>query len=748
MSTEQTACILCSRNCGLKVEIADGKFVKIQGDEAHPISKGYICQKAARLDFYQNHDDRLRFPLKKQADGSFAKISWEEALSEIAEKLGNIKKTHGGKSFAFVGGGGQGNHWGGMYSRQLLAAMDSRFIYTALAQEKTGDFWVNGRMFGNQQCHTTEDVEHADYVLFIGTNPYQAHGIPNARNTLREMQKDKQRTMVVIDPRISETAKMADVHLQLKPGTDAFLLSAILSIIVRENLHDKEFLAKHCTGFEVLEKELLAINPQDYAKRADVSFELVEKVARDFAAAERGCVRIDLGIQHTLHTTLNGYLEKLLYLITGNFGKKGGNNLHTFLVPLISDTDERKKGIRTAKHQMFPIGGMYPPNILPDEILDEGEDRIRAVWVDSSNPVLTFADTNAYTKAFETLDLLVVVDVAMTETARLADYVLPAASQFEKLEATAFNLEFPENFFHLRKPLFEPLEESLPEPEIYTRLLEKMGVIPKSFSILSGVAKISKLGYLTALQILFKRKPNLAKYASSIMYRTLGKTLPKNAESAAPLLGLTMIYAAKHSEAVKNAGFSGNLGIALFEKILNDKTGVIISKHEFSDVWKLVKNKDKRIYLEVPEMLEELRELKNENLTNNEFPFILMAGERRSYNANQIYRNPEWRKIDPQGTMRIHPQDAAEIGIENGAEVVCSSAIGSLNVFAEIDATVRRKVVTLPNGYGLRYKNGEPSGPELNLITPGNHCEPLTKTPFHKYLPVNVTKINQDARII
>lgn len=232
------------------------------------------------------------------------------------------------------------------------------------------------------------------------------------------------------------------------------------------------------------------------------------------------------------------------------------------------------------------------------------------------------------------------------------------------------------------------------------------------------------------------------------MYRTLGKTLPKNAESAAPLLGLTMIYAAKHSEAVKNAGFSGNLGIALFEKILNDKTGVIISKHEFSDVWKLVKNKDKRIYLEVPEMLEELRELKNENLTNNEFPFILMAGERRSYNANQIYRNPEWRKIDPQGTMRIHPQDAAEIGIENGAEVVCSSAIGSLNVFAEIDATVRRKVVTLPNGYGLRYKNGEPSGPELNLITPGNHCEPLTKTPFHKYLPVNVTKINQDARII
>jgi anaerobic selenocysteine-containing dehydrogenase len=387
---------------------------------------------------------------------------------------------------------------------------------------------------------------------------------------------------------------------------------------------------------------------------------------------------------------------------------------------------------------MFPIGGLYPPNILPDEINNENEDRIRAVWVDSANPVSTYADSNAYAQAFEKLELLVAVDVAMTETARMADYILPAASQFEKVEATAFNLEFPENFFHLRKPLFEPLAEALPEPEIYTRLLEKMNLIPTSFPILNNVVKVSKIGYLTALQILFKRKPASAKYASSIIYRTFGKTLPEKCESAAPLLGLTMAYTKKHSEEVKNAGFSGNLGFALFDKILHEKTGVIISKHKFSDVWKLIKNKDRKIYLEIPEMLEELRELKHENLSNDEFPFILMAGERRSYNANQIYRNPEWRKIDKNGTMRIHPEDAAEIGIANGTEVVCSSAIGSLNVFVEIDETVRRKVVTLPNGYGLKYKNGEPSGPQLNLITPGNHCDPLTKTPFHKYLPVKL----------
>ena len=152
MSVEKTACILCSRNCGLQVEIDQGKFVKIQGDEKHPVSRGYLCQKAARLDYYQNHDDRLRYPLKRQTDGTFIRVTWDEALGEIAAKLKNIRVRHGGRAFAFVGGGGQGNHWGGMYSRQMLAAMESKFIYTALAQEKTGDIWINGRLFGSQQC--------------------------------------------------------------------------------------------------------------------------------------------------------------------------------------------------------------------------------------------------------------------------------------------------------------------------------------------------------------------------------------------------------------------------------------------------------------------------------------------------------------------------------------------------------------------------------------------------------------------
>jgi anaerobic selenocysteine-containing dehydrogenase len=754
MRTEKTACILCSRNCGLAVDIDDGKFVRVRGDEDHPVSKGYLCQKAARLEYYQNHADRLRHPLKRQPDGSFVQVSWEEALTDIAARLLAIRQAHGGQAFAFVGGGGQGNHLGGAYSRQLLAAMHSRYSYNALGQEKTGDFWLNGRLFGRQTCHTTEDVEHADYVLFIGCNPYQSHGIPNARDTLRDLRKDPQRTMVVIDPRRSETAQQADIHLQLKPGTDAYLMAALLAIIVREGLHDRVFLSKHCTGFEEVEQELLAIPVADYVQRADVPLADVERVARGFATARRACVRIDLGIQHTLHTTLNGYLEKLLYLITGNFGRQGGNNLHAYLLPLMGHTDERKKRKgkalkRTAHHQMHPIAGIYPPNILPDEILHPGEDRVRAVFVDSANPLLTYADTDAYERAFQSLELLVVVDVARTETARMAHYVLPAASQFEKWEATGFNLEFPTNFFHLRHPLFEPLGESLPEPEIYTRLLEKMGVIPPRFSLLALVARLepnlsAHLAYLGALAATLASHKAWIPYAASLVYRTLGPTLPGGAAAAAPLLPLAVQYATQHYAAVKRAGYGGNrltLGSALFHAILEGRSGIVLSRHEFADTWSLVKHLDGRIHLAITEMLEELRALQTESPPSVDYPFVLMAGERRSYNANQIFRDPAWRKVDKHGALHIHPDDAAALGLANGDPANCRSARGELRVVVEIDDTVRHGMVTLPHGYGNRYQGSESIGPALNRLTSSEHCDPFSKTPYHKHIPVQVSRM-------
>lgn len=754
MSVHKTACVLCSLNCGLEIEIQDGRISKVRGDTQHPSSQGYICNKAARLAYYQDNEERLTYPLKRQEDGRFARISWDQAIAEIAAKLLQIRDTHGGDAFATVGGGGQGNHLGGFYSRQLRAAMGSRFSYNSLGQEKTGDFWVNGRLFGAQTCHSTEDVEHADYVLLIGCNPYHSHGIPRARDQLKALKRNPARTLVVVDPRRTETAEMADIHLQLRPGADAYLLLAMLAIIVREGLHNQAFIDEHCTGFDEVRSMLEKIPIGEYARLADLTLEKVERVARGFAGADHACVRVDLGTQHSANTTLNAYLEKLLYLITGNFGRQGGNNLHASLIPLLSNTDERKETPdrplkRTAYHGMQPIAGIYPPNILPDEILLAGDRRIRAVLVDSTNPALNYADSQAQEAAFKSLELLVVVDVAMTETARLAHYILPAASQFEKVEATGFNLEFPRNYFHLRQPLLPPLGETLPEPEIYTRLLETMGLLPLRHPWLSlaarlGSGALGRIAYLSMLMLAMRARKRLRAFAPSLMYRSLGTRLGRSA-AAAPLLPLAVIFALSHGKQVRRSGHKGfgiGLGASLFQAIVRGNSGVEISVHDYGEMWRLIKTPDRKVHLAIHELLAQADGLQSNACKDSpQYPIILMAGERRAYNANQIFRGNQWRKTDPAGSLRMHPKDAMSLGITDGSRVTVSSQQGAVDALIRVDDSLRRGVVTLPHGYGQQGADGTTNGPAINRLTSLNHCEPFTKTPYHKHVSVNIVPI-------
>lgn len=759
-SVEQTACILCLRNCGLRVEIADGNVVGVRGDEAHPVSRGYLCQKATRLAYYQRNADRLEHPLRREPDGSFVRVTWDEAIEDIARRLVALRDRHGGRAFAFYGGGGLGNHLGFAYSRQLNSAMKSPFSYNALAQEKTGDFWVNGRLFGDQRCHLTEDVEHADFVLIIGTNPVQSHGIPNARRTLRALKDDPRRTLVVVDPRRTETARLADLHLQVRPGTDAFLLAAMLAIVVRDGLHDREFLAAHCAGFSSVEAELTSIPIEDFVRRADVPLADVERAARGFARARSACVRVDLGLQQSLHSTLNSYLEKLLFLVTGQFGKRGGNTFHSMFLPMFGNTDERDpRHPRTARQGMYPIAGIYPPNILPSEIDWDGEGRVRAMFVDSSNPVLSGADSAAYERALAKLELLVVVDVAMTETARLAHYVLPAATQLEKWECTGFNFEFPDNAFHLRHPVLPPRPEALPEAEIYTRLLVAMGALPSRFPTLERVAAgepgwMKHAGYLAALGMTLAVRPRLWPFAASIVYRTLGPVLEcgrTHAErlspaAAAPLLALAMEFAQREPAAVRRAGHRGNrytLGVSLFRAILERAEGTLVSRHEFADTWRFIRHPHRRIHLDVPEMRAALRALREEPAPSA--GLVLLAGERRSYDANHVIRDPAWRKVDPHGTLRMHPDDARARGLGSGARAVCTSDTGELEVTVELDEALRPGMVVLPHGHGMRYDGGVPVGPQVNRLTASEHCDPIARTPFHKHVPVRVRSVESSG---
>jgi anaerobic selenocysteine-containing dehydrogenase len=747
-----TACILCSLNCGIETRVEDGHLAKIRGDKNHPMSQGYTCQKALRLDHYQTSPQRLTHPLRRRPDGSFEPISWDTAIKEVADRLRQLRDTYGHDSLAYYGGGGQGNHLGGAHATSLRAAMGNPFLYTALAQEKTGGFWVDGKLYGSQSCHPTEDVENTDYLLVIGANPWQSHGFPRARHVLQEIARDPRRTLVVVDPRRTETAEKADIHLQVRPGGDAHLLLALLGTIVQEGLQDHDFIEKHTAGFDTIAAILREIAVDKYASEAGVDAGLVRQVARGYAKTPRACVRTDLGLEHSLHSTLNTYLSKLLYLITGHFGRPGTNVFHTFFVPLVRHSADPDKGGRATRVTgAREIGGLFPPNVLPLEIDNDHPQRVRGVFVESSNPVATGADTQAYRRAFAKLDLLVVVDVALTETARLAHYVLPAASQFEKWEATFFNLDFPVNYFHLRRPLFQPLAKTLPEPEIHRRLVVAMGEVPERFPVLAAIAKIDRRWpklrlFPLAMAATFKLRPKLARYFAVVLHETIGAALPDGARAAGVLWASCHLFVKRYGEeCVRRAGIKDEgtgIAEALFNKIATNHSGTLLSVHDYEETWKFIKHRDGRIHLVIDEMLAEVRRL--QPLPRNErFPLILQAGERRSYNANTIYRDGSWRKQDADGALKIHPRDAGDLELCDGDLAWCENDRASVCVRVLVTDDIRPGVVSLPHGYGMfRDAEGDDrSGPAINFLTRADHCDDLSKVPFHKFVPVRVRAV-------
>lgn len=754
----KTACILCSVNCGIEVKIEDGRIRHVRGDRDHPSSAGYLCQKAQQLNHYQNHADRLDAPLRRRPDGSFERVDWDTAIAGIAAEFGRIHAAHGGESLAYYGGGGQGNHIGGVYGTAFRAALGTRNYYNALAQEKTGEFWVNGRLFGSENAHVSEDFGHCEVAVFLGCNPWQAHGFPRARVVLKEIQADPNRKMIVVDPRRTETAAMADLHLRVRPGTDAWLLAALNAQIVRDGNLNREWLAQHAHGLDEVLAALDGMDVEACALRAGVSANDVRTAARWIGEAQSCAIREDLGLQQNRHSTLNSYLDKLLWLLTGNFAKRGGDNLHTsFFLASKAFAGDSRAPERPASYVSPVLGhrviqNLLPPNILPLEILADHAKRCRAVLVDSANPLLTGADSLRYGEAFSQLELLVVIDVAMTETARLAHWVLPASSQFEKWEATLFSFEFPDNAVHFRAPIFESRPGTMAEPEIYTRLLESMGALPREFPELAAAAMAGRQAYYEALIGYLGAHRKLAAFAVPIVYRTLGPELPDQSPALAYAWLCSHGVARKYPDAARRAGYVGDtpfeVGEALFEAVAAGRSGVVFTRGEYDEIWRdLVRHPDGRIQLAIPELLAELRTLAAEPVEalRDEYPLVLAAGERRAYNANQVYRNPEWRRQDRNGAMRMHPGDADRLGLVTGDAAVCRSKRGAVNVEILVDDSVQPGVVSLPHGFGMRYTSSagtlEQNGPAVNVLTAAEDRDPIAGTPWHKHVRVNVERL-------
>jgi len=741
---KKTSCVLCSQNCGLEVLVEDNRMVKVRPDKENPRSEGYACRKGLNVPFHQHHAQRLTQPLKRVGE-CFEKISWDQAIGEIAEKLRAIVDKYGPRSVAYMGGGGQGCHFEAAFGVRLLRGLGSQYHYNALGQELTGHFWAQGRATGRQYLFTMPDHHNTDMLLAIGWNGMMSHQMPQARRFLSRMSKDPERLLVVIDPRRSETAAIADIHLPIRPGTDALLTRAMIAIVLTEGWQDNDYIGRHVTGFDEVVPLFTGFDARAAVEVCQLDYEQVREVCHLFAT-RRSSIHADLGILMGRHSTATSYLEVILLALCGRIGVPGGNIIPGHLMPLGSHSDERDQRTWRTVATGFPaIMGVFPPNVMPEEIMSDHPERLRAVLCSQSNPLRSYADTTAYEKAFKHLDLLVTVELAMTETAVLSHYVLPARSAYESWDSAFFAWTYPEVYFQMRRPIVEPAGDPLEASEIMVRLADRLGLIPKIPDSLYEAAKQQRPKFGMELMAYVQTEPRALKSLPFVLAKTLGRAT--GSVNLAALWGTLQTTPEAFYENAARAGFKPGPGMGeeIFQAILDYPEGIWIGRCDPENNLSLLRTDDGRINVHVPELADWVKGIDAKSETgalkqDEGYPFVLMAGRHMDMNANTLMRNPAWNKARRACSLAMSPVDAKALGLADGRMVRVTTEAGAVDIDLEVTDSARPGHVSIPHGFGLDY-DGQVYGANVNRLTKNTHRDRLAGTPLHRYVPCRVDPV-------
>ncbi len=748
---QKTTCICCAQNCGLEVVTSGNRILKVRPDKDNPRSQGYCCRKGLKIAFHQNSPDRLTHPLKK-VGGSFKAISWDDAIEEISSRLLEIVSRRGPRSVAYMGGGGQGCHFEAAYGVRLLRALGSRYHYSPLAQELTGMFWVQGRLLGRQYLITIPDDRETEVLLAWGWNGWMSHQIPQARRILKAIADDPDRLLISIDPWKSETARRANIHLPIRPGADALLARAMIAIILNEGWENKEYIDAHTNGYDDIKELFAEFDIKGALRTCQLDYEAVREVCHLFAT-RKSSMHPDLGIFMNRHSTACSYLQAILLAICGRIGAPGGNVIPGYLMPLGSHSDERDpKTWRTLKTNFPAIMGTFPPNVMPEEILSTDDSALAAVLVSGSNPLRSYADTSMYEKAFEKLELLVTIEVAFSETARLSHYVLPALSAYEKWDGTFFAWNYPEIFFQMRRPVATPLGEPWEESRIMIALADRMGLLPEIPGNLYEAAKGDRL--IFGLQLMQFAQAD--KKGGQMLPFVLGKTLGQVLGSAnlAALWGILQTAPQGFREQAARVGFPQDmsLGEKLFQAIMEHPEGLWIGRVDEADPFSQVRTTDKKMNLFIPEMQDWVKSInpvseEADLQQDTKYPLILMAGRHIDENANTIMRDPAWNSDRTRVcTITMHPDDARKRGLQDKQIVRVITEAGRLEIELEITQFARPGHVTIPHGFGLTHQDVS-FGANVNRLTKNTHRDPLAGTPLHRYVPCEVEAVQEKVEI-
>ncbi|MET7814632.1 molybdopterin oxidoreductase family protein [Streptomyces sp. NPDC005395] len=739
-------CPLCEATCGLALTVDGSTVTAARGDRDDVFSRGFICPKGASFGAVDSDPDRLRTPLVRR-DGVLREATWEEAFDAVAAGVRPVVERYGPHSVGVVLGNPNVHTMAGaLYPNVLLGALGTRSLFTASTLDQMPKHVSSGLLFGDANAIPVPDLDRTDHLLLIGANPLESNGslctAPDFPGRLKALGA-RGGTLTVVDPRRTRTAKLADRHVAIRPGTDALLLAAMAHVLYEEDLVDLGALAPHVTGVDEVREAVRDFTPESVAAACDVDADVTRALARELAAAPTAAVYGRIGSCTVPHGTLASWLVDVLNILTGNLDRPGG----ALFPQAATDRTPRPAG----PGRGFALGrwhsrvsghpeakGELPLSALAEEIdtaTGAGEP-VRALLTVAANPVLSAPDGDRLDKALGALDFMVSVDPYLNETSRHAHVVLPPPPPAQSPHHDfAFNTLAVRNQVRYTRPAV-PLEPGrMAETEILARLTLAVtgahGTDPAAVDAMVIEQTLAKAvrephspvhgrdpGDLTALLT----GENGPERRLDLMLR-LG---PYGDGFGARPDGLTLARLLAHPHGIDLGPLRPRL-----PQPLKTRSGKVelLPEPIAADLPRLARARD-----ESPAglVLVGRRHLRSNNSWMHNIP-VLTGGSNRC-------------------TLHLHPEDAARLGVRDGQPVRVKGAGGAVTAPAEVTDTVRPGVVSLPHGWGhdrpgtrQTHAAGDP-GVNVNQLLDGGTLDPLSGNAVLNGVPVELTPLT-DARL-
>ncbi|MFJ4566853.1 molybdopterin oxidoreductase family protein [Streptomyces caelestis] len=741
-------CPLCEATCGLTLTIEGTRVTHARGDRDDVFSKGFVCPKGASFGAADADPDRLRTPLVRR-DGELREATWEEAFDAVAAGIRPVVERYGPNSVGVVLGNPNVHTMAGaLYPPVLLAGLGTRSVFTASTVDQMPKHVSSGLLYGDANAIPVPDLDHTDHLLLIGANPLESNGslctAPDFPGKLKAL-KARGGTLVVIDPRRTRTAKLADRHIAVRPGTDALLLAAMAQVLFGEGLAE---LTPHVQGVEEVADALREFTPEAVAAACDVEADVIRTLARELAAAPTAAVYGRIGSCTVPHGTLASWLVDVLNILTGNLDRPGG----ALFPQAATDKTPRPAGpgrgfalgrwhSRVSRHP--EAKGELPLSALAEEIdtaTEEGEP-VRALIAVAANPVLSAPDGDRLDKALDSLDFMVSVDPYLNETARHADVVLPPPPPSQSPHHDfALNTLAVRNQVRYTRPAI-PLEPGrMAETEILARLI--LAVTDWGLPCSSEAESLGKHG------------ADPAAVDQMVIDQTLGKAVKEPhspvhgrdpRELAARLTGDTgperrldmMLRLGPYGD-----GFGVRPDGLTLERLLAHPHGIDLGPLR-PRLPQPLKTRSGEVELLPRPIANDLPRLKR---AMEERPDGLVLVGRRHLRSNNSWMHnvPALTGGSNRCTLHIHPEDAERLGVRDGAPVRVKGAGGEVTAPAEVTDEVRRGVVSLPHGWGhdrpgtrLSHAATDP-GVNVNQLLDGRLLDPLSGNAVLNAVPVEV----------